>query len=199
MICRKSCVSAMPKASWINKCKRKARKGGISRIVFLVCDPDMVLPNEGAWENPDNWIWALCNGYMFVTGPVLGSMPKGSFNKKRFDSCSPERTTSGSQTVAFQDYNADDEELQDFDFWKGIMDNLEFLLVGWLTCDELFYRYNDDFDLEIGPVSEDTKEGFFFRDGVITMSVLPTDLIPVKVPGILNALESFVSESTCYQ
>lgn len=198
MICKPKCVGSIPRNDWVNSCKKKTRKGGIARLVFLVCDADFVLPNSGAWTNVDNWIYALCQNRVFISGPILGQMPKGSFNKKRFDSCSPEKVVSGSQTITFLDYNADDEALIDFSFWKGIVDNKEFLLVGWITCDELVYLYNEDWDLEVGPVIEDTKEGNTFRDGVVTMSTLPTDLIPVKCVGILNALESFVTETTCY-
>lgn len=197
MICKPSCVkSSFPKADIWNKCKKIYRKGGITRLIFLLCDPDMELPYEGGWENVDNWTWALCNNFIFISGPILGQQPKAAFTKKRFESCGTEQMTSKQFQVNFLDYNADTEDLEDFDFWAAIEENKDFLLMGYIDCNELVYLWDNEWGLEISPVKEDTSEGSSYRDGSLLWSMLG-EIKPFKVPGILNTLESFVA-AECY-
>lgn len=196
MICKPSCVTPIPQNDWINQCELSIRNGGIPRLTFLKCDSTLEFPYANGWENIENIKWALCNGHLFISAPVLGQKPKGSFQKKRLTSCSPEETISGTKTITFQDYNADKEDLVDYDFWAGISENKKFLKFGYITCDERWFQFNGNWDIEIDEVDEDTLEGNSYWDGTITMSTKDI-LKPILVPGILAALEEFTT-ANCY-
>ena len=63
---------------------------------------------------------------------------------------------------------------------------------GYITCDERWYQYAGDWDIEIDEVIEDTKDGKSFWDGTITMATKDV-IVPIMVPGILAALKSITS------
>lgn len=192
MICKPACVTEIPRNDWVNNCDLTKRKGGIPRAIFLKCDPNFVLSNEGGWSNVDNWIYALCQGQLYITGNILGQKPKGSNTKKRTQSCGPEEVISGTKTVSWQDYNAEPSELLDYDFYDSIFKNRKFLKFGWITCDELVHMFNGDWDLDGDYVTEDNQDGNTYYDAVVTMSSI--DIIkPIHVPGLLAALDSFES------
>lgn len=201
-ICLPSCVSATkPKTGYTNGCGKKRAKGGIPRLLFLTCDPDYVHPvavEEGVspWTVPANITAAMCAGILNFTGPVLGSMPKATFVKKKMDSCGPEEIIGGNQTINFQDYNVTDD-LEEYDFWTWIMENYPYMVFGWVTCDELMFLYDGAFAPEVAPVTEDTSDGSRFFDGTITMQ---TEQIikPIRVPGILSLLANFDASTSCY-
>jgi len=194
--CDPSCVDDMPDMSWVNGCNLTTRTGGIPRLTFLKCSPTMVLPYTGGWTNLLNIKWAICQEYLYVTGDLLGQKPKGSTTKRRLSSCAPEQTISGAKTVSFQDFNAEEVALIDFTFWTAIIENKPFMNFGYVTCDERWYQYGGEWDIEIDEIIEDTKEGKSFWDGVVTMATADI-LIPIKVPGILALFKSITS-STCY-
>jgi hypothetical protein len=207
-ICKPDCVTTIPNIDFINGCNISTRDGGIPRMTFLKCDPNMVLPYQGVdgdgnlsasadpWTNIDNVKWAICNGFLYITGDLVGQKPKGSFTKRRLSSCSPEITVSGSKTVTFTDFNADNDDLIDFDFWQAILDNKQFMYFGFVGCNDLWYQHAGAWDLELDQVIEDTNDGKSFYDGVVTMT--SKDLIkPIKVAGLLNTLKSF-SSADCY-
>jgi hypothetical protein len=210
IICRPSCVTGAPATDWANGCEISVRDGGIPRLTFLVCDNSLVLPNpallpDGSvdpnpnanpWTNPANVIYAMCQNKLFVTGDLLGQKPKGSFNKRRMTSCAPETTISGSKQITFQDFNANKETLVDFDFWQAIEKNKRFMYFGWVTCDDRWYQFDGDWDLEIDEVIEDTSEGKSFYDGTVTMST--KELVkPIICPGLLDALAAFNTTTSC--
>lgn len=200
--CKPECVIGIPNNDWTNGCNTKSRKGGIPRLTFLKCDETMVLPYPPAvgqtnpWTNLDNVKWALCNGFLFITAPILGQKPRGSFTKKRFNSCDPESVIAGSKTITFQDFNADNTDLIDYEFWPSIDANQKFMRLGWITCEDLWYMYDGAWSLEIDDVAEDTSDGNTFWDGVITMATKDV-IAPVSVPGLKALLDSY-STSECY-
>lgn len=189
-VCNPSCVESIPSTSWTQSCNLSTRDGGISRLTFLVCDPDMIFPNSGGWLNPLNVTWAICTGLLYVTGGVLGQKPKGTFTKRRLSSCSPEVTISGSKTITFQDFNADTTDLLDFNFWDAIVNNKRFMSFGYITCDGRWYQYSGAWDIELDEVIEDTLDGKSFYDGIITMATKDL-LIPIITPGLLDAISNF--------
>jgi hypothetical protein len=190
--CNPSCVTDLPDMSWVNACNISTRTGGIPRLTFLKCNENFVLPYPNGWENINNILWAVNNGQLYVTGDVLGQKPKGSFTKRRLSSCAPETTISGAKTITFQDFNADTTTLLDFDFWTAVVENKAFLKFGWITCDERWYQYSGEWDIEIDETIEDTKDGKSLWDGVITMATKDI-VVPIMVPGILAALKSITS------
>jgi len=201
-VCNPTCGSTIPINDWSKACDITTRTGGIPYLVFLKCDPDLVYPNPPAvgqtdpLTNLDNVKWAICQGILHVSPSLLGKQDKGSFAKRRLSSCGPEQTISGTQTVAFQDFNAD-PELTDFAWWNAIVANKRYMSVGWITCEELFFKTEAEFDIEIGNVIEDTKDGMSYKDGVITIS--EKELItPISVPGIISVLNSYLITENCY-
>lgn len=201
-LCNPNCGSAIPINDWSKGCDITTRKGGIPYLIFLKCDPNLDYPNEPAegqtdpLTNLDNVKWAICNGILHVSPNLLGQKPKGSFTKRRLSSCGPEQTISGTQTVTFQDFNAD-PDLTDYEWWNSIVANKKFMSIGWITCDELVFKTDAGWDIEIGDVIEETKDGMNYKDGVISIS--EKDLItPVNIPGIINVLNSYLVTENCY-
>lgn len=195
-ICKPECADDMPNMDWVNGCNITTRPGGVARATFLLCTGDLDFPYENGWDNLENIKWAICSGYLFVTGRILGQKPKGSFTKRRLSSCSPEETISGSKTVTWQDYNADNVNLTDFDFYTAVVKNKKYMFFGWVTCDDRWYQYAGEWDIEVDEVEEDTKDGKSFYDAVVTMAT--KDLIkPRIVPGLIALINSFNSED-CY-
>lgn len=197
--CNPSCVTAIPNNDWSKDCDLTERKGGIPYLTFLKCDPDYVHPNpsDSPWEDLDNIKVAICAGILYISAEVLGQKPKGTFTKRRLSSCAPEKTISGTKTITFQDFNADKENLIDFDFWNGIDESKRFMSFGWITCDERWYQTNSDWDLEIDEVIEDTKDGMSYYDGIVTIS--EKSLIkPILVPGLIDLISSFLISEECY-
>lgn len=201
--CKPECVTSIPSIDFINGCKLTTRDGGIPRLTFLVCDPNLTLPEPPApgqtdpWTNLDNVKWAICNGYLFITGNLVGQKPKGTTTKRRLSSCGPEETIAGQKTLTFTDFNADKETLIDYDFWQQILDNRKFLYFGFIACDDRWYQYPGKWDLEVDEVIEDNSEsGLSFYDGTVVMST--KDIIkPILVPGLLTFLAGFKS-ADCY-
>jgi hypothetical protein len=199
--CNLNCGSSIPNNDWAKACDIATRDGGIPFLTFYKCGTQASeFPNPGAdplFSDIENVKFAICNGLLFVTAELLGQKPKGSFTKRRLTSCGPEKTISGTKTITFQDFNADIDTLIDFDFWKGINDNKNFLQVGWVTCDGRWYQTVADWDLELDEVIEDTKDGKSFYEGVITMS--EKDLVkPIITDGLLDVLRSFKISANCY-
>jgi hypothetical protein len=193
-ICRPNCVSGMTQADWANNCTNDARKGGISRLLFYKCNDTFEFKEPGGWSNLNNIKQAMCEGFLFVSGPVLGQKPKGSFTKKRMSSCAPEVTTGGSKSITFQDYNAD-VDFKDNDFWNGVLQNKPYLYLGYITCDDRLYQVEGAWDLEIDEVHEETNEGNSFYDGALTFQGIEL-LKPVEVPGLNSMLEAY-DHSAC--
>lgn len=199
-ICKPSCITGAPPVGYVNNCNITTRQGGISRIVFLVCDPNFpAFPYSGEWTNYRNWIWALCNGRLYMTGPVLGNQDAASFTNKKIDSCGPEQTIAGSQPVIWQDYNADDTNMFDFDFYSFIKNNKRFLKFGYIGCNDLAYMFDGLWNIESSPVIEqDGIAGNTYHQNTVTMSTLES-VKPVKAVGLLDALASFSTSTTCYE
>jgi hypothetical protein len=209
MICLPNCVNneGKPRVGYTNGCKPKRAKGGIPRLLFLICDPDHEHPVEveegvNPYTNLDNMKAAMCAGLLNFSGPILGQQPRTSPTKKQLQSCGPEEVVGGTQTITFQDYNiAVDEDgnanLEEYDFWIWVMENYQTLKFGWVTCDEMVYMYDGDWSPDVSPVTEQTNKDNRFFDGIMTM---PTEQIikPFQVPGILALLDSFSADTTCY-
>lgn len=202
--CNPSCVTTIPNNDWSKECDLSTRKGGIPYLTFLKCDPNYThahtTPGDedaNPWENLENIKDAICAGILYISAEVLGQKPKGTFTKRRLSSCAPEKTISGSKTITFQDFNADTDNLIDFDFWAGIDKSKRFMLFGWITCDERWYMTDSDWDLEIDEVIEDTGEGMSFYDGTVTISEKAL-IKPILVPGIIELISSFLISEECY-
>lgn len=203
-ICNPTCADELPSNDWTKVCNLSTRDGGIPFLTFFKCDNDLEFPfppvgadpNASPWNNIDNVLWAICNGHLFITGELLGQKPKGSFTKRRLSSCGPEKTISGTKTLTFQDFNADIDNLIDFDFWDAVVNNAQFLNFGYITCDGRWYQFDGDWDIELDEVIEDTKDGKSFYDGVISMST--KDLLkPIITNGLLNAIRNFKISEDC--
>lgn len=207
LICAPSCVTAnKPKVGYTNSCGNKRAPGGIPRLLFLICDPNYVHPvavppGVSPWTVPANVKAAMCAGLLNFTGPVLGEKPASSTVKKQMSSCNAEEITGGSTVINFQDYNVTTDEngnasLEEFDFWDWVKQNYQYLLFGWVTCDELMFLYDGNFVPEVSGIIENTNTGNRYYGGSVTMPIYD-EIKPVRVPGILSALAAFRPED-CY-
>lgn len=199
--CNPGCVTQFSNAHWARECDIQTRKGGIPFLLFYKCDPDAEFAEDtgdlSPWTSRENLRQAICQENLYVTGQVVGQKPKGTFTKRRISSCSPEQVIAGSKQITFQDFNADNTNILDFDFWDGIVANKKFLQFGWVTCDDLLYMTTNPWDIEVDEVIEDNSEtGLSFKDGVITINQF-TSIVPIKVEGIYDYLKNFTTEE-CY-
>ena len=200
--CNPSCVTEVPDQDWTKGCSIGTRLGGIPFLTFYKCDPSVTFPVDtgelSPWTDLDNVRYAICNNLLFITGELLGQKPKGSTTKRRISSCSPEVSVSGSKQITFQDFNASPDELIDFDFWQAILDNRNFLQVGWISCDDLWYQSEAKWDLDLDQVIEDNSEtGKSFYDGAMTINQMSL-IKPIKVAGLSDLIASFTKEVECY-
>lgn len=206
-ICKPGCVNGTtkPNVGYANACGVKTAKGGIPRLLFLVCDETYVHPVDtgelSPWTSLENIEAAMCAGILNFTGPVLANKPATSFTKKRTSSCSPEVIVGGSQQIDFQDFNVTTDEdgnptLEEFDFWGWVQTNYPYLKFGWVSCDEKMYMYAGSFTPEVSPVQEQTSDDNSYFAGSVIMN---TDEIikPIHVPGLLALLDSFTADQ-CY-
>lgn len=199
IICMPTCITGKLPVNYLNNCKIDTRQAGISRFFWLVCDPSIVLPNSGGYTNKANWIWLICQGYLAITGDVIGQQDKGSYTKKKISSCGPEVTISGNQPLAWQDYNADETTLLDFSFYDYIVQNRKYLKFGYLGCNDLVYQFDGEWDIEHSfIIPPDGVNELAYHDCSVNMSAL-RPLVPIKVTGLLAALGNFNQASTCYQ
>lgn len=164
-ICDSGCANALPYA-YSNGCGVVTKPGGINRIAFLQCDFEFTdITDQAEWDA------AIAAGDAVVSGILLGSKPKGSFTKKRVNSCSPERVVGGEKTVTFQDYNDgtvhDADDCAEYEFWNTILLNPATYRAILFTCDGYAYGPIDDFVLEVDEVIDETDTGNRYFDGSI--------------------------------
>jgi len=161
-ICSSTCAPSLPTSPSAG-CGVQTRNGGISRFAFVKCDYEFSEIN-----NRQEWIDAIDNGDVVLTGLILGQKPKGSFTKKRISSCSPEAIVGKENQVTFNDFNSDAEGCTDTDFWNAIVLNASNYQFGYYTCDGYFYGLVSEFQIEVDQVIEDSNVGSIFFDGTIT-------------------------------
>ena len=163
-ICDSSCNVPLP-LPYSNACGVVTKPGGINRIAFLQCDVEFDITSQSAWDT------AIAAGEAVVSGLLLGSKPKGTFTKKRVNSCSPERVIGGEKTVVFQDYNEDTvhdaDDCGEYEFWNTIQRNPAAYRVILITCDNYMYGPIDDFTIEVDEIIDETDTGNRYFDGTI--------------------------------
>ncbi len=169
-ICDSGCTVALP-LPYSNACGVVTKPGGINRIAFLQCDFEFTdITDQAEWDA------AIAAGDAVVSGLLLGSKPKGTFTKKRVNSCSPERVIGGEKTVVFMDYNDgtvhDADDCAEYKFWNTILDNPAAYRALLFTCDGYLYGPIDDFTLEVDEIIDETNTGNRFFDGSILWNQL---------------------------
>lgn len=180
--CPSGCAVTIPTAP-SSGCKVKTRKGGVHRLIFASCDV--------TWTDVTNlteWQQKISYDQVHASGVILGSKPKGSFDKKKVASCLPEQVTGGTKSLNFSDFNADDEDFLDYDFWNDIMQNHGNMVMGYVDCDDNFYGWHPEFALEVDDEREEDSNGNTFFSGVITWKSI-TMTKPVNIPGLNAILE----------
>ena len=177
MLCDSACNVALP-YPYSNACGVVTKPGGINRIVFMQCDFDFTdITSDGEWNA------AIAAGEVVASGMLLGSKPKGTFTKKRVNSCSPERVIGGEKTVVFMDYNDgtvhDADDCAEYEFWNAILANPASFRALLITCDGYIYGPIDNFVLEVDEIIDETNTGNRFFDGSIGWNqidmICPTD------------------------
>ena len=162
-VCDSGCAVALP-GPYGNACGVVTKPGGINRIGFIVCDYEFVdITDQVEWDA------AIAAGDAIWSGLLMGSKPKGTFNKKKVNSCSPEQVTGGEKTIVFQDYNSDHNAggTDEYVFWNTILENPAAYRLVFITCDEWLYGPVDDFTIEVDEVIDDDNKGNRFIDGTI--------------------------------
>jgi hypothetical protein len=170
-ICDSGCTEALP-FPYSNACGVVTRPGGINRIAFLQCDFEFTdITDQAEWDA------AIAAGEAVVSGLLLGAKPKGSFTKKRVNSCSPERVTGGEKTVTFQDFNTSmvHGDCSIYDFYNTFLENPAAYRLVYFTCDGYAYGPIDDFTLEVDDPIDDTNTGNAYFDGSLLWNSLLMD------------------------
>lgn len=178
-ICKPNCVVQRPPVLSQN-CQITVKPGGINRLFFALCGVQNSVFDTPGWFNQAALIKeAICGGYLFFTGEILGQKPKGSVTRKRISSCKPELVIAGTKTVTFQDYNSYDpvpleddanyEVNQEYLFWDFIDQFQAYLTMGFVTCDGRVFFVDGEWNLEIDEVIEETKDDTSFMEGTLTI------------------------------
>lgn len=176
-LCSSNCAQN-PVAVAGGGCRLQTRTAGVDRFVFARCDIDFT-----SITDISEWTTKAAAGEVVFSGQVLGQKPKGTFTKKKLASCRPEIVTGVTRQLTFTDSNADNDAFTDYDFWNDKQENQDILIVGYLTCEELFYGFFTDWSLEVDDTrAEDSNEEFRW-DGTILYNEL-TATKPIDLTGI---------------
>ena len=174
-LCDSSCGIPLP-PPYGNACTVDPKPGGINRIGFIVCDYEFVDITD-----QDEWNAAIAAGDAIWSGELMGSKPKGSFTKKKVNSCSPEQMTGAEKTIVFMDYNSDEAGgTAEYVFWNTILANPRAFRLVFITCDGWLYGPIDDFTIEVDEVIDEDKKGSRFMDGSISWDNIEIDA-PIEV------------------
>jgi len=165
-ICDVGCAIPLPDP-YSNACRVVTKPGGITRIGFIQCNYDFVDITDN-----DEWNAAIAAGDAVMSGLLVGSKPKGTFTKKRVDSCSPERVTGGEKTIVFQDFNDgtifDADDCAEYTFWNTIQANPLAYRAVFVTCNGYLYGPIDRFVIEVDEIIDESNSGNRYFDGIIT-------------------------------
>ena len=164
-ICDSGCAVALP-YPYSNACGVVTKPGGINRIGFIACDYEFSdITSQAEWDA------AIAAGDAVWSGLLMASKPKGSFTKKRVNSCSPERVVGGEKTLTFQDYNDgtvhDADDCAEYTFWNTILANPAAYRLVFITCDGYLYGPIDDFVIEVDEVIDDNNQDNRYMDGTL--------------------------------
>lgn len=177
-LCDSGCAVALP-CAYGNACGTEPKQGGINRIGFIRCDfPDFTdIKSQAEWDQ------AILDGDIVLSGLILASKPKGTFNKRRVNSCAPEQVTGVTRTIDFQDFNRSEHAIDTLEltFWNTILANPAAFKMFYITCDNHLYGPFDNFTLEVDEIIEDSKEGNRFIEGTITITCTIAMPIPTLV------------------
>lgn len=169
-------------------CRQTTRPGGIYKFVFLACDVALPAMTAAAFQT------ALEEGDMVASGKVLASKAKGNTTKQRTSSCDPERVTQRTSSVPFKDFNADNTDFSEYDFWNDKFENQDSFLLGYTTCDELFYGWTSNYALEVDDPRPETSQEAAYIEGTFELNGLLM-IKPVKITGINAVLQTVPEES----
>lgn len=179
-VCNSDCAVDIPQFPEAG-CEIVTRPSGIKRVIFARCDTVFLdLTDTAEWETK------LTAHEVHATGLIKGAKPKGSFTKKKLDSCSPEKVTGGTKTINFTDANSDNATMADYDFYNHHQTNAGNEVFGYLTCDELFYGWFSDFSIELDDVRTDNSDDEMVFDVSIQYKAI-TMQKPILIAG-LNAV-----------
>jgi hypothetical protein len=161
-ICDSGCAVALP-CPYGNACGVEPKPGGINRIGFIACDYEFTdITDQAEWDA------AILAGDAVFSGLLMGAKPKGTFTKKKVNSCSPERVVGGEKSITFQDYNSDAAGgTLEYTFWNTILANPAAYRLVYITCDGYLYGPIDDFTIEVDEVIDDDNKGNRYMDGTI--------------------------------
>lgn len=137
---------------------------------------------------------AIEAGDIAASGKVLASKAKGNTTKQRTSSCDPERVTQRTSTIPFKDYNADNTDFAEYDYWNDKMENQDSYLMGYTTCDELFYGWISNYSLEVDDPRPETSTEAAYVEGTFEINGLLM-VKPVKIAGINAVLQQLAEES----
>lgn len=129
------------------------------------------------------WQTKITANEIHFSGKLLGSKPKGSFEKKKVSSCTPEQVIAGSKQIDFNDYNADETNFGEYTFWNTILENQTLYKMGYVSCDGLFYGFVEDFTAEIDDEVEEDSKGNTFIGGSLYFDQLKMT-VPQKIAGL---------------
>lgn len=148
----------------------------------MQCDEDFVdITDTGEWTTK------ITADEVHASGRLLGSKPRGSYERKKVASCIPEQVVGGTKQIDFQDYNADDAAFGEYTFWNSILTNQALFRMGFLTCAELFYGWVDDFTVEVDDEIEEDVKGNTFISGSIYYEQIAM-VTPTKITGLQSVL-----------
>lgn len=182
--CNAACAGTIPRVNTAD-CKILTRPGGIRRFAIVSCDVE--IPNVYDLEA---WKYWLERCKIRISGLVIGSKPKGTYELKRLSSCLGESVVGGTKTFEIMDYNSDNTFFSDYEFYNDIQVNHTKYWVMFFGCDGRVYLPMG-FTLEADEVFGDNSKDIARKE--ITFKIESTEIIQ---PVYINGLEELMLQYT---
>jgi hypothetical protein len=184
--CPDDCEKELPQNQSVG-CNTDKRRGGVRRLVFIKCNSTFADVTDLA-----EWQTKIEAGEIVATGELLAQKPKGSFEKQKYSSVTPEEVKAKTNTIQFKDYNAELDANGDLLFWDSIQKNYRSYGIGYTDDHDNFRGFHNNWAPEIDDTIEEDVNGSTYVDGVVTYNTPPGIDLPNMVPG-LNALLASVT------
>lgn len=181
MLCPPSCAVNVPKITGAG-CRIVTRPAGIDRVVIARCDLEFTDITD-----LDEWDTHMTADKVHATGKILGQKPKGSLSKRKLASCVPERPVNATRQISWRDANADNTAFTEYDFYNTLQLNSDIYMLGWVTCDDLFYGWATDWSVEVDDTRGDNSDEEAVIEAVAEYKSLSM-IKPVKIVGLRNIL-----------
>lgn len=186
-ICTKDCGFIPFKPAGFS-CNASRRQGGVKHLVFAHCSVSI-----SDFYDLAQWCKYINEGKIVLSNELLANKPEAEAINRKLYTCAPDNYTGSIRTIAFQDFNGDNVYNDDYNFWNYLLKESPNYQFGWITCDDYFYGFDKDFNLEVSNQIEEENTGLAFWVGKVRWTSF-YDTEPVFIPNLLTVLRGDCSK-----